>query len=61
MPVYKKGPKTDLLNYRPISLTSVMCKILEKILVSNIVEHLEENKLLSPHQHGFRSGKSCLT
>ena len=60
-PIFKKGSKTDPLNYRPISLTSVVCKILEKLIRCSIMEHLEENHLLSPHQHGFRSNKSCLT
>ena len=60
-PIFKKGSKTDPLNYRPISLTSVVCKILEKLIRCSIMKHLEENHLLSPHQHGFRSNKSCLT
>ena len=60
-PVYKKGSKVNALNYRPISLTPVLCKLLEKIIVSCIMDHLESQNLLSPHQHGFRSNKSCLT
>ena len=60
-PIFKKGSKTDPLNYRPISLTSVVCKILEKLIRCSIMKHLEENHLLSSHQHGFRSNKSCLT
>ena len=60
-PIFKKGTKTDPLNYRPISLTSVVCKVIEKLIRSSITEHLEANHLLSPHQHGFRSSKSCLT
>lgn len=60
-PIYKKGSKTNPLNYRPISLTSVVCKTLEKIVRHRIMEHLEDNKYLTHHQHGFRSNKSCLT
>ena len=60
-PIFKKGKKSDPLNYRPISLTSVPCKIMEKIIRNRIVEHLESNNLLSIHQHGFRSRRSCLT
>ena len=53
MPIFKKGSKTDPLNYCVISLTSVIYKILEKILRSSIMEHLESNGKLSPHQHDF--------
>ena len=60
-PIYKKGKKSDPLNYRPISLTSVPCKVMERLIRNKIVEHLEDNNLLSNHQHGFRSRRSCLT
>ena len=49
------------MNYRPISLTSVPCKIMEKLLSNKIMYHLESNKLLDQNQHGFRSRRSCLT
>ncbi len=52
--------KKDPLNYRQVSLTSVACKILEKIFRKDI-GHLEANKLLSPHQRGFTAKRSCLT
>ena len=58
-PIYKKGPKTNPENYRPISLTSCVCKILEHILVSNIMSHFERNNILSNRQHGFRKYRSC--
>ena len=48
-PIYKKGKKSNPLNYRPISLTSVPCKIMEKIIKNKIVDHLEKNNLLSKH------------
>ena len=48
-------------SYRPISLTSVCCKVLESTLKDNIMEHLECNKLINDSQHGFRSGRSYVT
>ncbi|CAL4087000.1 unnamed protein product, partial [Meganyctiphanes norvegica] len=60
-PIYKKGVKSDPLNYRPISLTSVPCKVMERLVKNKIMDHLESNNLLSKHQHGFRSRRSCLT
>ena len=60
-PIHKKGSKDEPGNYRPISLTSVPGKILESIVVDEIVNHLESNKLILDSQHGFRNGRSCLT
>lgn len=60
-PVFKKGEHYNASNYRPISLTSIPCKIMEHILVSNIMSHLETNNILSPQQHGFRKHHSCET
>jgi hypothetical protein len=60
-PIFKKGSKHLPSNYRPVSLTSVCCKILERIIRADIMEHLENNNLLSTDQHGFRSGRSCCT
>jgi hypothetical protein len=60
-PIHKKGPKDIAGNYRPISLTSVVGKMLESIIADKIVEHLERNDLLGDSQHGFRRGRSCLT
>ena len=60
-PVFKKGCKNDPGNYRPISLTSVPGKMLESIIVDNMVDHLETNNLILDNQHGFCSGRSCLT
>ena len=58
-PLHKKGPKTEASNYRPISLTSVLCKIYEKFVRSHIMKFVESK--ISPKQHGFLSGKSCLS
>ena len=60
-PVFKKGSRAKPSNYRPISLTSHIIKIFERILRAHIVKHLEINKLLCANQHGFRPGRSCLT
>ena len=60
-PIFKKGDKSVALNYRPISLTSVAGKILEKIIRDKIVKFLEDNKIISEAQHGFRNKRSCLT
>ena len=48
-------------NYRPISLTSIVCKILESFVCKAIVAHLNEHKLLRSSQHGFVAHRSCLT
>jgi ribonuclease P/MRP protein subunit RPP40 len=60
-PIFKKGRKCEAGNYRPVSLTSHVCKVLESIIKDSIVEHLNKNELLNETQHGFRSKRSCLT
>ena len=60
-PVFKKGEKFRPSNYRPVSLTCICSKLLEHILVSNIMKHLESNNILVDCQHGFRSRRSCET
>ncbi len=57
----KKGTKGDPGNYRPVSLTSVPCKILESIIKDKIMDHLLENNLISDSQHGSMPGRSCAT
>ena len=58
-PIFKKGNHHESSNYRPVSLTSVCCKLLEHIVCSHIREHLDVNNVLSRFQHGFRKGHSC--
>ena len=58
-PVFKKGEHYEPINYRPVSLTSIPCKILEHVLVSNLMKHFENNCILNKRQHGFRRGRSC--
>lgn len=60
-PIFKKGDKTDPSNYRPVSLTSVTCKILEHIIHSHVMKHLERNNILCDNQHGFRAKHSTET
>jgi len=61
-PIYKsKGSRLDPSNYRPISITSVPCKIMEKLIRNSITLHLKSNDLISPRQHGFVSNKACNT
>jgi hypothetical protein len=59
-PVYKKGSKSDPANYRPVSLLSLVSKVMEKYIAYHIVRHLEVNDIFSKHQFGFRSGHSTL-
>uniref|UniRef100_A0A8C3HCP4 BRCA1 associated RING domain 1 n=1 Tax=Chrysemys picta bellii TaxID=8478 RepID=A0A8C3HCP4_CHRPI len=59
VPIFKKGKKSDPGNYRPVSLTSVVCKVLEKILKEKLVEDLEVNGKCDKLQHGFMKGRSC--
>ena len=56
-PIYKKGLKTDPGNYRPVSLTSIVCKLLESFIRDTIQIHMEQHKLYSTCQHGFRKKK----
>jgi len=59
-PIYKKGPKKLAANYRPISLTSVLCKVLESFLREAIVDHINTDELLSNKQYGFVKGRSTV-
>src|SRR6188768_761334 len=61
VPLFKKGKKDRCENYRPISLTCIICKILESIIKDKLVEHFDKYKLIRGSQHGFSSGRSCLT
>ena len=55
-PIYKKGEKDIPSNYRPIALTSVVCKLLEKILFKHLYNFLHSNNLISQYQSGFKPG-----
>ncbi|KAK4816396.1 hypothetical protein QYF61_016713 [Mycteria americana] len=60
-PIYKKGQKEDPGNYRPVSLTSVLRNIMERVMLSAITWHVQDNQVIRPSQHGFMKGRSCLT
>ena len=60
-PLFKKGCKPDPSNYRPVSLTSVCCKLMEGIIRDNLMDHLVINNLISPEQHGFVKNRACVT
>ncbi|GCB73634.1 hypothetical protein scyTo_0002714 [Scyliorhinus torazame] len=61
VPLFKKGSKGNPGNYRLVSLTSVVGKLLERILRDRIYSHLEANGCINERQHGFVKGRSCLT
>ena len=58
-PIFKKGHPKKAANYRPISLISITCKLLEHIIHSNILTHFYSNNILTDCQHGFRKQRSC--
>ena len=58
-PIYKEGPKTDVSNYRPISLLGSFSKIYEKIMHVRLINFFDSNNLLFDSQYGFRPGRSC--
>lgn len=58
--IYKKGDKSEPSNYRPVSLTSVVCKVMETIVREKIMAHLMKHKLLSDKQFGFIPGRSTV-
>ena len=61
IPIFKKGPKGEPGNYRPVSLTSIPCQMLESLIKDDMMAHLAENNLIRDSQHGFLKGKSCTT
>ena len=60
-PLFKKGDKSIASNYRGVSLTCIASEIMEHILHSFIMKHLESNNILTDYQHGFRSKRSTDT
>ena len=61
VPIFKSGEQTAVDNYRPVSLTSVIVKSLERLVHNHIMNFLSDNKLLCDNQHGFRPLRSCVT
>ena len=60
-PIFKKGKKSSPGNYIPVSLTSVICKLMESLVRDHIVKHMNSNGLFLKYQHGFMEGQSCST
>ena len=58
-PLFKKNDRTLPSNYRPVSLTCILCKVLEHIVSSNLMSHFDNNNILHNRQHAFRKGHSC--
>ena len=56
-----KGDKKNTANYRPVSLTSNFCKIMERVMKDDIVKLLERTQAIRDSQHGFKSKRTCLT
>lgn len=61
VPIFKKGDKLNAVNYRPISLVSIVCKILERLVVAELVPYLLHNNIIPAEQHGFLPGRSVFT
>jgi hypothetical protein len=60
-PIFKKGAKSSPSNYRPVSLTSVSCRVMESLIRDAMTSHLTANKLINKSQHGFVKDRSCVT
>ena len=60
-PILKSGDPSRPRNYRPISLTCVLCKMMEAVIKDQILEYLHKNELISRQQHGFLAGRSACT
>jgi len=60
-PIHKSGLASDPTNYRPISLTSVFCKLMERVINRQVIQYLQCHKLLNGRQHGFLAKRSSVT
>jgi hypothetical protein len=56
--IFKKGSRSLVNNYRPISLTCICCKVLESIIRDHLISHMKANMLFSLRQYGFITGRS---
>ncbi|CAH8864107.1 unnamed protein product, partial [Trichobilharzia szidati] len=61
MPKHKSGSKTDVSNYRPINITPIASRIMERLVKENLMKHMLSCNIISPNQHGFLKSRSCLT
>ena len=60
VPIYKKGKKAEVNNYRPVSLTSVVYKVMESIIRDHVMKYFLDNVLFSNRQYGFLKGRSTV-
>ena len=60
-PIHKNGERSDPANYRPVTLLSVISKIMESIIADAVYSYIENLNLFGPNQHGFRKSYSCVT
>ena len=60
-PIFKKGNANEVVNYRPVSLTFIVCKIMETIIKWELMDYLLSNKLISKQQQGFLSRRTTST
>jgi len=58
-PIHKKGARSIVSNYQPVSLTSVYCKMMESIIKDHLLNHLLSNNLISPQEFGLIPSRSC--
>ena len=61
MSVYKNGIKEEPLNYRPVSLTNIVCKMCKKVIKKQWTEYLEREGIITDKQFGFGTGRLCIT
>jgi len=59
VPIHKRGDRSLITNYRPVNLTSVVCKQIEHVVASYLRQIWDKNKWLYEGQHGFKGGYSC--
>ena len=60
-PVFKKGERFKASDYRPVSLTCICSKLMEHVVVSQMMKHFDEHGILADCQHGFGKQRSCET
>ena len=60
-PIFKKGSRASANNYRPVSLTCILCKVMETLIRNRVLNHMQQNRLICKEQHGFTPGRSCVT
>lgn len=60
-PLFKKGSRLSANNYRPVSLTSQVAKLMERLVLDTVTTHIQDNNLISSDQHGFQANASCVS